>query len=122
MSNLPVTFESKIKSKIKADLADLVPDEVWEHLVAQQIDEFMKKDLTPLIKDELKAHFGGLIRLELSKPEWSSQQWLGSNAVGSEMVQKVLIESAPNILAALMAGAAQQVVYNLQNQFPQRPY
>lgn len=122
MSNLPVSFEERVKAKIKADLAGLVPDEMWEGLVRKQIDEFMTKDLTPLIQAELKAHFAGFIREELGKPEWSSSQWVGNNMIGSELVRGVIVDAAPQILASLLAGAAQSVVYQLQNQFPQRVY
>jgi len=113
MSDQIVKFEDKVKERMKEIVADLIPDDKWEAIVSATVSEFEKVDLPKLVKAELTEKYKLLIQAEFQKPEWQ-QRWSGNLPVASEMVQKLLVESAPLILANMIGGVTQQVMYDLQ--------
>jgi len=114
MSDQIVKFEDKVKERMKEIVADLIPDDKWEAIVSATVLEFEKVDLPKLVKAELTEKYKLLIQNEFQKPEWQ-QKWSGNLPIASEMVQKLLIEAAPLILANMIGGISQQVIYDLQS-------
>ena len=114
MPNQVIKFEDRVKERMKEIVADLIPDDKWESIVSSTVLEFEKVDLPKLVKDELTEKYKLLIQSEFQKPEWQ-QKWNGNFPAASEMVQKLLIEAAPQILANMIGGVSQQVMYDLQD-------
>lgn len=118
MSGEMIKFEDAVKARLKDIVADLIPEERWVMLVKQTVAEFEQKELPALVKKELTERYTAEIRREFAKPEWMPH-WDNSGRQGaSEMTKKLIIESAPLVLAGLIGGAVQQTVCQMQNSMP----
>lgn len=117
--NAVVSFEDSVKQRMKAMVADLLPEDRWNDLVASTITSFEKVELPKLIREELAQQYRAALAQEFAKPEWQARWSSVGGAEASPIVQKMLVEAAPLVLASMMGGAAQAVVsqlqYNLQN-------
>ncbi len=116
--NAVISFEDSVKQRLKSIVAELIPEEKWDGIVQVTVHEFEKTDLPKLIKEELTAQYKIAIAAEFAKPEWQSR-WNNAGMEASPAVQKMLIDAAPTILAAMIGGSMQSVMqqlqYNLQN-------
>ena len=113
MNDKIMTFEDSVKERLKSIVAELIPEERWNGIVTKTVQEFEHVDLPKMIKDELTDKYKKSISEELSKPEWQSR-WDNGNQQASEAINKMLIDAAPLVLASLIGGAAQQVMYDFQ--------
>lgn len=118
MSNLPTTIQDSIKERIKSIVGELIPEETYNAIVTATVKEFMQVDLPKLVKYELAAEYRKRISSELATPEWQ-QKYGACGPEASEAVKKIIIEAAPMILAGMMGFAAQQVIFQFQNQTQQ---
>ncbi|SRR5258706_9293230 len=114
MDNQVIKFEDAVKQRIKDILADLIPEDRWQVIVDNTINEFERIDLPKLIKAELTEKYKEIIKEELNKPEWTDR-FNNGHTLGSEMVRKLIEESAPQILSGLFGGVIQQTIYSLKN-------
>jgi len=114
MSDQIVRFEDRVKDRMKEIVADLIPDDKWEAIVSATVSEFEKVDLPNLVKAELTQKYKQLIQEEFKKPEWK-QRFDGNPPIASEMVHKIILESAPLILAGMIGGYTQQIIFDMQN-------
>ena len=112
---LPATIQDNIKERIKLIVGELIPEETYNQLVTAAVDEFTKIDLPKLVKAELTEKYKTLIRESMSGPEWQIG-WDGNRQTASEAVKKIIIASAPDILASMMGFVAEQTVMSLRNQ------
>jgi hypothetical protein len=114
MSQAPMTFEDSVKERMKAIVAELIPEERWTAIVAATVREFEAKDLPTLIKNELLETYKAAIKAEFAKPIWA-QRWTDSGALAaSEMVQNLITENAHAILGSMMGQATHAVVVQMQ--------
>ena len=118
MSEL-VKFEDRVKEKLKGIVADLIPEDRWDALIQQTVQDFEKNDLPKLVKEELSKKYKEVINAEFNKPEWQAQ-WNGAGPEASEALKKLIVESAGMVLASMIGGAMENVLsqfrYALQNQ------
>lgn len=121
MSNNIQSFEDSVKAKLKGIVADLIPEERYEMIVRETVKQFERDDLPKLVKEELIAKYREAINVEFAKAEWQCR-WYNGQQQASEAVQKLLIDAAPLILASMIGGAAQQVVFNLQSALQNNRY
>jgi hypothetical protein len=110
-----VSFEDAVKIKLKAMVADLIPEERWDGIVNQTITEFVAKDLPLLIKKELEAEFGKKIKEALAAPEFTGYHFDNGQRVATELVTDLIKEQAPTILASFVGGLIQMQVQDIQN-------
>lgn len=116
------TFEARVKEKLKESIADLIPQEKLDAIVAATTAEFMTKDLPALIKAELTAQYKDAIKAEFTKPEWQTV-WENGQMTGSPALKQLLVEAAPLVLASMVAGASQSVLHQFQQSLQNvRPY
>jgi hypothetical protein len=121
----PSKLVDQVKDRIRSTFADLIPEEEWVKLVQREIDDFIKPTITThnsyghttttrgglgmLVQGELSAMLKNLIKTEMGKPDWNDW-WNGRTmSIGPEL-KKLLVESAPQILADAFA---QMVVISL---------
>lgn len=114
MSNDMIKFEDAVKDRIKSIVGELIPEDRWQAIVASTVAKFERDDLPALVRTELTKMYGEKIRAELNGSEWQAKWDNSGNAVASEMVKKLLIDSAPLVLANMIGGAVQQTILNLQ--------
>ena len=110
-----VTLEQNVKARMKEIISGLIPEAMWDDLVRKHVAQFVQEELPNLVKQELREKYKELLKQEFSKPEWTSTQWANGRQLGSEMVKEVITESAASILASMIGGVAQQVIYDIQN-------
>lgn len=110
-----IKFEDAVKDRLKGIVAELIPEDRWHAIVESTVQKFEREDLPALVRKELTAMYAAKINAELSTQEWQTKYDTTGRAIASDMVQKLLIDSAPLVLAGLIGGAVQQTVYNLQS-------
>lgn len=114
MSNEIVKFEDRVKERVKAIVADLIPEDKWQEIVDNSIVQFEKVDLPKLVNAELAEFYKAKIQEEFQKPRWQ-QRWNGNENLASEMVEKLIIEAAPQVMARIIGNTIQDVLYQLKN-------
>lgn len=119
MNNI-TTFEDNVKLKLKGIVAELIPEEQWDKIAIDTINEFKRVDLPKLIKTLLHEEYKILITKELNSERFRST-WDGT-AHASDAVKKLIEESAPQILSAIIGGSIQTVVEQLRYQIQARTY
>ncbi len=113
-----VTFEDSVKERLKSIVADLIPEERWNEIVRFTVQDFERNDLPRLIKAELAEQYKKVIAAEFAKPEWQAT-WNNGVLGTSKALEKLLVEAAPMVLAAMIGGAMQSVTQQLQNSLQQ---
>ena len=117
----PMTLEQRVKDRIDVALGELFPEDELQRKVEQTIAHMREKELPKLIQDAVRDAMKAAISAEMAKPEWQ-QTWTqyGTNGA-SEAMRKVMIEAAPQILAALLDGVAVNITQQIRQSL-QRPY
>jgi hypothetical protein len=132
MANEVSTLQSvqdNIKSRIKAEFVNLIPDEMWSRMVAEVVSDFTKDrienpnsysarrqeaPIKMLIREQIEAIAKTHIMAnldELTRAHWDSHGQL----VASEALKKMIAEHFPVILASIQAGFTEMIVQNAVN-------
>lgn len=112
--NEPMKFEDAVKERLKSIVADLIPEERWESLVRNTVSEFERVDLPALVKDMLKEQYKVILREAFEDPEWHAKWRPEGNDFVSDAVRKLIIDSAPSILAGMIGHSIQSAVQQMQ--------
>jgi len=115
MDQLPATLEQNVKERVKGIIGELIPEEVWDKLIHNNIEEFQKIDLPRLVKAELTAKYKVVIVDELCKPEWQGL-WDNGKQSASEMVRQTILGSASEVLVEMIGTTVQNMVNNIRSQ------
>lgn len=121
MGNTPTTFEDSVKERLKSIVADLIPEDRWDDIVRKTVVSFEKDDLPRLVKSELTERYKKAISEEFSKPEWQGQ-WNTIGMQASPMLQKLIVDAAPLVLAGLIGGSMEQMIQNLKYAIQNRTF
>lgn len=115
-TNLPATFQERIKEKLYNDIAGLIPEGELESLVSTAIVQFKVKELPNIINAELTVFFKKQIQELMNTPEWKSR-WDNDacSPAMSPMLEDMMVKAAPRMLANLM----QYQFQNFINTLPQ---
>lgn len=113
--NAVVSFEDSVKERLKSIVADLIPEERWDGLVRLTVAEFERTDLPKLVRAELAEQYRKAIALEFAKPEWQAKWSQEGSQCVSAAVSKMIVDSAPLVLASMIGGSVQNVVSHLQS-------
>lgn len=106
------SFEENVKERLKGIVADLIPEDRYNALVAAAVADFEKNDLPRLVKESLSAKYREVIAAEFAKPEWQ-MKWAGAEHAASDAVRQLLVDNAALILANMIGGAMQQTVQTM---------
>lgn len=110
------TFEERVKAKLQADIADLIPEDQLSELVRQQLNHFINNKLPKMVDEELEKTLRTAIVRELDTPEWKAQWAQDSQQQLSDMVVKTIADNAHVMMANMMAGQMSQMLLQLRNQ------
>lgn len=115
--NKVVTFEDSVKERIKSIVAELIPEEKWQALVDQEIKRFNQDDLPKLVREELRIMYQAQIREILASPELGvlNAQWQDGNYQLKGEMQKMLVDAAPTMFAAVMSNMAYGVINHIRS-------
>ena len=99
---LPVTFQEKLKQELKGRLADLLSDEEYTKLIQSTHQEFVRKDLPEMVKNQIREHYAALVRTELADnglTEWKvDTSGYGQNKVAATLIKKVFEDGGAELL------------------------
>lgn len=95
-----------VTDRIKAQFAELIPEDAWKAVVEQATAEFLRVDLPKLIKDELATTLRERVKAELSDA-WDPNT--GSRVAG-EVVATVIKEHSHVIVNAMVGNFVQEIV------------
>lgn len=112
------SVQEKVQERIRQQLADLIPEEMWKGLVADATKKFIDQEIPSIVKEELTAAMKRRLSEELNKPEWRDE-WLGHTQPfgvrSSEMIKQVIKDCAPELVSALFASISSSLVMNIRN-------
>lgn len=91
-----------VTDRIKAQFAELIPEDAWKSIIDSAVAQFMRDDLPKLIIAELLVH----AKAELGRTQWDSTT---GRQIASEAVAKACQENA----SVLMSAAISQIVQNI---------
>lgn len=113
------SVQEKVRERIQATFAELIPQELWEGLVRAELEAMTKKLIPELVQQMARERLANIVRAEFSKPEWQGKwDYSGSGqyrTLGSEMVTEIVKAAAPEFVAALMGGLVQTMVQDLRS-------
>jgi hypothetical protein len=112
------SIQDKVKERIQATFAELIPQEMWEGLVAEQVRKFQRDDLPNLVREAAKEEIKRMMTEEFAKKEWQDtwgQMGVHGGRLPSELVTKIVKEAAPDLVNALFGGLMQNIVASLRN-------
>lgn len=113
-TSLPATLEARVREKIDVALSEFIPPEDLERLVKARVQSIMNNELPALITEQIKAKLIEQIKESLNSPDLRSGWGQYGMETTSKMVEKVIIDSAPLILARITGGITQHVVEQLK--------
>lgn len=118
MSNLPATFEQRVKERITGAIADMIPEEDLTAMVKAQVERFRRVELPELIKNQISAQFTAAIKAEFAKPGYMPV-WQQHGSMGaSTAVKKIIEENASAVLSSLVGGMVQATIQQMQSNMP----
>lgn len=108
------SVQERVREKITSDFINMIPPETWAAMVKKEMDQFCDVDFPALVKKELTTFFSGLIKEEMSKPEWQGQ-WKSHGMHASPIVLEIMKQAAPEIVAAMFGNFAQNLVLDIRS-------
>ena len=125
------SLAEQLKDKIRLDLAELMPEEVWQKLVQEQIHSFLteeppsnhweerNKKNPPLLRKIVHDVLGQIAREKvkemLATPEWEGF-WDGERKMAGVHIETLIKENASEILFGLLQQSFQGVVSQMKEQ------
>lgn len=109
------SVQEKVKERIQASFMDLLPQELFDAMVKKAVDDFTTKELPDLVKQAVRERLADAIKTELSGPEWQGKWLPNCRQVGSQMVEAIVRETAPELVQAMFGGMVQDIVSQIRN-------
>lgn len=119
------SVQDNIKNRIRAEFANLIPDNLWAKMVSEVISDFIsdkhhgnynfvEAPIKALIREEITAIAKGHVRAKLD--ELGQNQWDGyGNMIASEALKALIKDNFPTIISAIQAGFADMIVQSALN-------
>lgn len=120
MANPPAlmaNLQEKVKERIQASFMDLIPVELWDGLVAEEVRKFTAEILPEMIRTEAKAAAYKHIQKGFQGPEWA-QLWDTMGLQPSPMVLEIVKAAAPELVAQLFGRVTADLVNYMRNNTP----
>lgn len=118
----PSLLMEGVRDRIKATFVSLIPDDQWKKMIENEIKKFMqegqwqsdKGQFWKVVEEVLRAESREKIKTYLEK--YHSTLWDGEGKMKTnEELNKLIIDNAPQIFAAMFASMFQQAVFNMKN-------
>ena len=122
----PEQLRDKISERIRASFVDLIPEESWKQMVAEQIRHFTsvnkdlggRNELSPLqqiIRDELSKRFKAQIIAYLDSSEMQEKWQQADNNYGPGKALKEILEGlVPQIVMVQQQNAAMDMIRRIK--------
>lgn len=118
------TVQDKVRDRIQTEFINLIPQEMWEQMVAVEIaaftaepkiDQWGRRDSNQgttahdMIREALNSVAKEKIAKELAGDRWSAH-FDGMDYVVGEAIKKIVVEQGDLIMKTMMTGMTQAVV------------
>jgi hypothetical protein len=114
-NNLPVSFQDRVREKVRQEIGSLLSDDEYNQIVNAVYIQFVRADLPALVKDELVSHFRAQVKAELDKPEFTAgYDCQTGKTTPSEAIKALIIEVAPQAFASMFGGLLQDAVQRMR--------
>lgn len=123
----PSKYAEAIRSKIQAEVVGLIPDEQWAQMITAEIKRFVEprtvneygkittteSPMQALIRVTLEAKFKDMLAKDLDSILQTT--WENGQHQKSELLKKLAVEAAPDILSELMTSFVEHAVQALRS-------
>ena len=110
------SVQERVRERIQASFVDLIPQDLWDKMVNDELDRFTKHHLPEQVRLAATNKLQELLKKELEKQEWC-ERWQGSPNgpnPGSALAE-ALRQAAPDLVAAMFSNLGIQIVQALRN-------
>jgi|GEM_PF-2228109 len=129
----PTKLADHLKDKIRLDIAELMPEEMWQGLLKNEIEKFITEqpagngysnrttssDLSKLTKEilkkELEKKIGEYFAGEEWAGKWESRGTGGPQALLGKAVKEIIVDNADIMFENMIAGAVSSVLRQLKD-------
>ena len=94
---------------------EMIPQSAWDDLVNKEFEKFIKNEAKPIIQEVIKGELIKLILETLKEPQYQ-ERWKNNRHMSGDMVEKIVKEMAPDMVALLFGGISEQVIQTVRNQ------
>lgn len=123
----PATLAENLRTKIRLEIAELMPPNVWQELLRTEINKFLEpttkrrgsgyssysgttpSGLETLVHGVLRDMLKEMLKKELSSPEWASF-WDGQRQTMGPKMEQLVKDVAPDLMTALLKSAMSNFV------------
>ena len=109
-------IRQRLTDQIKAQFADLIPQEEWEGLIERETAGFIEKELPRIVRDCLGTKLREVIKAEFDGPRWNSH-WDGYYQAPSDAIRKLIREHSDTIVEALVSQLVAGAVESMKRGF-----
>lgn len=116
----PDALKKRVSASIQQQFASLIPPEMWDKMVKDNYDKFMRDEFPALVKQLWREEMTIRIKAEFCKQEWQGY-WDGQGVKkGSQMVELLIKENSAALMAGLMGSLVQNAVEHIRQLTPGR--
>lgn len=123
----PSTIMDGVKDKIRLEFANLIPENVWEEMVKQEVNYFFYKKqdegyssrrsstqfqrvCNSLLEEECRKRF----KEYLNSSDFQATYKTNGQPIASEAVKKFIVENSGEVLANFFGSMMQSAIHNMQ--------
>jgi len=128
----PEDLIEKLRERTKASIIELVPDEQWQSMTENMVNQFMKGTEMPdgSHTPDKDTEYGKMVfkiweevmqeKTKAYLQEMCNGMWENNIFKPNEVLKKILVDAAPDMFTSIMAGVAQQTMQMMQQNMPVR--
>ncbi len=106
------TISDKVRERIRENFSDLIPEDVWQSMVDQEVKYFIDDNIKKIVREEMEKVLRVTIKQVLSDAGmWSMD---AGDDVVTDGVRELVKRIGPEII---MEGLAERVVQAVANDF-----
>lgn len=116
----PNKLAEQLKDKIRFDLVNFLPDEVWQQMLSREIQAFLDvsdkapHNLRTVVREVLAQNAKAKILEVLNDPEWNNH-YVNNKLVVGEAVLDLMKNNMNEIFASMLSEVMTRVMNNIRN-------
>ena len=107
----PTAVLNKVRDTIKAKFAELVPEEEWEKMINNAVNEFTSGELVNIVKEMARDHLKEIVKDRLAQLGMDNS-W---NHTIDDKLKEIIKENAGDLMAGMIGNAMKQVIANMRS-------
>lgn len=111
----PSKLIDNLKERVKIEFVNLVPDEEWDKLIKETINDFKEQDLKNVITQELRNHYQEVIKKYLAEKSRTGKYDDARQRYELDQgLEKIILAMAPQIFESMISEQIRQALNYLQ--------